>query len=162
MPKANWPWRRRRCPHPRARPPWPMSLKERLYEVRKRRRKTEIPSEYWRWHLSASVYCEHCPYWEARWDGSEYVSGCTAENSRGCLDERGLDAFFRRNEARARYRRLSRKERLYERKKRLFRRRKFLFYGDYDDKSFLWRWYRWRSDITQMPRRAPIYPKRRD
>lgn len=122
MPKADWPWRRRRCPWPRERPPWPMSLKERLYEVRKRRANPDLPSQRWMWHSGSSYLCPYCP---------EY--GPDDECSVAILDPCGYYPcedwrFLRhvRTQVRARCRRRSRAQRRYERRKRDERRALFL------------------------------------
>ena len=113
MPKQDWPWRMRRCPWPRSRPPWPMSLKERLYEVRKRRRKTEIPSEKWRYSILTTQACRPCPYYDCQ--GALW-------HTQDCPISRNPGLFRRCLEAGARFHRLTLRERLYEVRKRKERR----------------------------------------
>ena len=115
--KPRRPWRLRRYPPRRDRPPWPMSRRERLYENRKRKRRTEIPSEYrqhveWKVGDFISDFCDNCH----RRGACCNACGCTPEY------ERMFDVFARRTDVRARFHRLTRQERLYERRKRASQR----------------------------------------
>lgn len=91
------------------RPPFPMSARERLYEIRKRYRKTEIWSESWRLDFKANDFCQFCLGLE---DGE-----CIADDCFGCPYARERNAYRCRIEAEARFHRPTRRERLYERRK---------------------------------------------
>ena len=88
-----------------------MSARERLYEIRKRYRKTEIWSESWRVDWKLSEFYQFCLHLEDGERIAENVFG-------GCPYAHDYDAYRRRIEARARFHRPTRKERIYERRKR--------------------------------------------
>ena len=56
-----WPWRWHKLrPSVYNRPPFPLSARQRLYEIRKRHRKTEIFSENCRLHAEFDAFCTFC------------------------------------------------------------------------------------------------------
>lgn len=107
-----WVWAchgRRVKPSVHHRPQFPMSARERLYEIRKRHRKTEIWSESWRLDFKANDFCQFCLGLE---DGE-----CIADDCFGCPYARERNAYRCRIEAEARFHRPTRRERLFERRK---------------------------------------------
>ncbi len=109
--KYPWTWQHIFRPSVHHRPPFPMTTRERLYEIRKRCRKTEIPSvRVWAVDEKTQDFCDFCLNLE---DGE-----CFADDVFGCPYAHDYHAFRCRVEAKARFHRMSRKERLYERRKR--------------------------------------------
>lgn len=120
MPKHlnPWPWyntvkRHVFRPSVHHRPPFPMTTQERLYEVRKRHRKTEIRSE--RVEIDLTLGHEFCRFCLDLEDG-KCLAACSPIDF--CPYSEELAAYKRRGETKARFHRMSRKERLYERRKR--------------------------------------------
>lgn len=112
-----WLWAHMFRPSVHDRPPFPLSAKQRLYEIRKRHRKTEIRSEYL-WAVDAELenFCDFCHL-------TEYGE-CIAFVFGGCPYAHERAVFQRRIETKARFHRLTRRERRYERRKRITRKQR--------------------------------------
>lgn len=117
--KYPWTWQHMFVPSVHHRPPFPMSARQRLYEIRKRCRKTEIPSvRLWAVNEKLLDYCDYCTTF--------IFDECEADihGNDGCPLSHDRAVFRRQVEAKARFHRMSRKERLHERRKRSVRKRK--------------------------------------